>query len=132
MDNRSILLTRVGVVAIVVFALLGAACSRSKNKMVSSFDDMSAVPTLRTLDVETLISDSGVIRYRIKSPEWLIYENAPEPYWLFPRKLYVEKFDSILGTEALFNAIRRPTFRVKSCGDWIRMYVLRIKREMSF
>ncbi len=98
--NCFVVLSRCGVVAFVVLTVLWSACSRAKNEMVDRIVDMAAVPTLRTLDVETLISDSGVIRYRIKAPEWLVYENAEEPYWYFPRKLHVEKFDSVMGTEA--------------------------------
>ena len=51
-------------------------------------------------DVITLISDSGVTKYRISTKEWLIYDNAQEPYWLFPQGVYVEKFDSVFETEA--------------------------------
>ncbi len=100
-ENWFIGISRLGIVAFMAFTLLWSACSQSKNEVVDRIDDESATPTLRTLDVETLISDSGVIRYRIKAPEWLVYEHAEDPYWYFPRKLHVEKFDSVMGTEAL-------------------------------
>ena len=56
-----------------------------------------------------MISDSGITRYRIKAKEWLMFENAKEPYWLFPQGIYVEKFDEnfhvdafIMGDSAIF------------------------------
>ncbi len=103
-DSVFVGVTRLGAIAFVVVALLWGGCSRPKNEVVDSVDDVAEIPTLRTLDVETLISDSGVIRYRIKAPEWLVYEKAAEPYWHFPRKLYVEKFDSLLNPEALIQS----------------------------
>lgn len=61
--------------------------------MVKAFSDPHKVPSLSSFDVTTLISDSGITRYRIKAKEWLMFENAKEPYWLFPQGIYVEKFD---------------------------------------
>ena len=77
--------------------------------MVKAFSDPHKVPSLSSFDVTTLISDSGITRYRIKAKEWLMFENAKEPYWLFPQGIYVEKFDEnfhvdafIMGDSAIF------------------------------
>ena len=112
-DRRFIAASRWGIVAFLVFTVLWAGCSRSKNEVVKGFDDAAEVPTLRTLDVMTLISDSGVTRYRIKAPEWLIFENAKEPYWYFPQGLHVEKFDSVFATEALIQGDTATYFKNK-------------------
>ena len=55
---------------------------------------------MRTIDVSTLISDSGVTKYRITAKDWMVYDRAKRPYWYFPEKLYLEKFDSLYNTEA--------------------------------
>lgn len=112
-DRRFIAVSRWGIATFLALTLLGAGCSGSKNEMVKGFDNVAEVPTLRTLDVMTLISDSGVTRYRIKAPEWLIYENAQEPYWYFPRGLHVEKFDSVFATEALIQGDTATYFKNK-------------------
>lgn len=80
--------------------LIFSSCGKKKNEMVSSFDQPQEIPTLRTEGVSTLISDSGVTKYRIVAAEWDVYEKAKEPYWYFPKKLYVEKFDSLYQTDA--------------------------------
>lgn len=46
-------------------------------------------------------------------PEWLMYENAQEPYWYFPRGLHVEKFDSVFATEALIQGDTAIYFKNK-------------------
>ena len=112
-DRWFISISRLWVVAFVAFPLLWIACSGPKNEVVKGFEDAAEVPTLRTLDVMTLISDSGVTRYRINAPEWLMYENAQEPYWYFPRGLHVEKFDSVFATEALIQGDTAIYFKNK-------------------
>ena len=66
-DRWFICISRLWVVAFVAFPLLWSACSGPKNEVVKGFEDAAEVPTLRTLDVMTLISDSGVTRYRINA-----------------------------------------------------------------
>lgn len=60
----------------------------------------TTTPTLRSLDVKTVISDSGVTRYRASTDEWLVFNNVKKPYWLFPKGLRIEQFDKNLETEA--------------------------------
>ncbi len=89
-------------VMILCTIIVASVCSPEKGekKYIQSFEDPKAVPSLSTFDVNTLISDSGVTRYRIKAKEWKVYDKADEPYWYFPQGIFVEKFDSIFATES--------------------------------
>ena len=58
--------------------LLFMCCSQNKNNTIASFPDRADVPLLKTTDVVTMISDSGITRYRISAPEWSIYDKAQE------------------------------------------------------
>lgn len=62
------------------------------------------MPTLLTRNVETLISDSGITRFRMKAPTWYIYEEVEAPYWRFPDGLYLEKFNPLFQKEATVTA----------------------------
>ena len=44
-------------------------------------------------NVTTLISDSGITRYRITTPAWYIYDHSSEPYWAFPKGVHLQRFD---------------------------------------
>ena len=66
--------------------------------------DSIVVPTMMTRDVETLISDSGVTRYRIVTPLWIVYDEVDEPYWKFPEGLDLTKFDNFFRTETTVRA----------------------------
>ena len=71
-------------------AALVAAAAMSTTVTTSCKDDSSldtadvdtsvVIPTMLTRDVETLISDSGVTRYRIVTPIWYVYDEVEEPY----------------------------------------------------
>ena len=76
------------------------ACSGEPNEVVEVTFDPETTYTMKTTGVVSLISDSGVTRYRANAKEWLVYGKAKEPYWYFPEGIYVEKFDSLFHTEA--------------------------------
>ncbi|MCM1021723.1 MAG: LPS export ABC transporter periplasmic protein LptC [Muribaculum sp.] len=76
------------------------ACGDKKTATVHLDTNPDSMPTMLTRDVSTLISDSGITRYRITSSLWLVYDEAKVPVWKFPDGLLLEKFDSIYNTEA--------------------------------
>ena len=49
--------------------------------------------TMTTTNVSTLISDSGVIQYKIVSPIWKVFDQVDTPYWIFPDGLFLQKYD---------------------------------------
>ncbi len=66
----------------------------SRNKTLDV--QREGMPGLHAWDVSTVISDSGITRYRMESPEWLVYDKVQEPYWFFPDGVHFEKFDENL------------------------------------
>lgn len=66
--------------------------------------DRKTMPVLSASDVTTLISDSGVTRYRIKTQTWLVFDKADTPYWEFPDGIYLEKFNTNLEADATVEA----------------------------
>ena len=66
--------------------------------------DRAAIAVLEATDVNTIISDSGIIRYRIKAPMWKVFDKADTPYWEFPDGIYLEKFNLKLEADATIEA----------------------------
>jgi len=83
-----------------VMVFLFMCCSKGINETIPSFSDRSEVPVLRTTDVVTMISDSGITRYRITAPVWAIFDRAEEPFWDFPEGIKFERFDGDFQTDA--------------------------------
>ncbi|MCD7973490.1 MAG: LPS export ABC transporter periplasmic protein LptC [Candidatus Azobacteroides sp.] len=75
------------------------SCSE-KNESTITLSNSDSLARMTTYGVTSLISDSGVIRYKIMTDEWLIFDKVKEPYWYFPQGLYVEQFDSTLHPDA--------------------------------
>lgn len=78
----------------VMFVLL-LSCSRERKEMAEAITERDSLPSMKTYGVETLISDSGIIRYKIQADEWLVYDRKQRPYWAFEKGIYLEKFDSL-------------------------------------
>lgn len=73
--------------------LIVCACRDEKKVDVAKSLNPAAMATMTTKNVSTLISDSGVIQYKIVSPIWKVYEATDTPYWDFPEGLYLQKYD---------------------------------------
>ncbi len=94
-------------------ALFAAGCREDKRETISISADPETFPTMRTVNVSTLISDSGYTRYHITAPLWLMFEEAREPRWLFPDGMYMVKFDNDMKESGTFTADTATYFSQK-------------------
>lgn len=93
-------------ISMVVVMLLSftVSCSKETKDVVNATYDPEKSYTMKATQVNTLISDSGITRYRIEAAEWIVFGKAKEPYWYFPEGIYVEKFDTLFHSEASIKA----------------------------
>ncbi len=66
--------------------------------------DGNITPTMITTNVNSFVSDSGVTRYHLTAPTWLMFDEADEPYWHFPEGLTVERYTDKMATESIVTA----------------------------
>lgn len=92
------------VLGAMVMFLLFSACSHREKALGKAITERDSLPILDTRGVTSLISDSGVTRYRIHTEEWLVFDRKDPPHWAFERGVYLEKFDSIFQVEASIKA----------------------------
>ena len=85
------------------FSFLFACNGDNKERVEIVFDPQTSY-TVKEINVMALISDSGITRYKLTTPTWLIYGKASEPFWYFPDGVYVEKFDTLFNIEASIKA----------------------------
>lgn len=100
---QSIISITVAVWATVMFLFL-PACGSKEKPMAAAVDKKDSLPDMKTTGVTTLISDSGTIRYKIITEEWLIYNQRNPPFWAFEKGIYLEKFDSVFHVDASIKA----------------------------
>ena len=53
--------------------------------MADAITERDSLPVMDTRGVTTLISDSGVTRYRVNTEEWLIFDKKKPSYWAFEK-----------------------------------------------
>lgn len=92
-------------IALLTIALLVfTSCSRNNKQYTDAVTNRDSVPGLTTYDIETLISDSGVVRYRILADRWDVYDQLKPSKWAFEEGVYLEKFSDSLTINATVRA----------------------------
>lgn len=83
---------------------LSVSCSGGKEPITDAITNRDSVPVMVTRDVSTYISDSGVVRYKIITDEWRVYDRLDPSIWTFEQGIYLEKFNNDLSIEAVIIA----------------------------
>ena len=95
--NINKILTTANVVGILFFMI---ACGGKKTEVIGAIEDRKQMPQLHASEITTIISDSGVTRYRMSAPIWNVYDKAEPSYWEFPEGVHLERFDTDLNVDA--------------------------------
>ena len=88
----------------ILLAILMCACRHQTLPQGEETPPREQIAALITDSVSTLISDSGITRYRIETPHWFIYDKTDPPYQEFPDGIYLEQFDQDLTVQASLKA----------------------------
>ena len=75
------------------FIILFAACSEQKAHTAPAIHDRDSVSMMTSYGVNTLISDSGVIKYKIVAERWDVNTVRQPSRWTFEKGIFMEQFD---------------------------------------
>lgn len=89
-----------------VFSILtfSLACSEAQEHIAPAVNPEDSVSMMTTYGVNTLISDSGVIKYRIVTERWDINTVREPSRWEFMKGVFFEQFDEQFHVEAYIQA----------------------------
>lgn len=73
-------------------AILGS-CEEQKEHTAPAIHDRDSVSMMTSYGVNTLISDSGVIKYRIVAERWEVNTVRNPSRWIFEKGVFFEQFD---------------------------------------
>ena len=90
-------------VVVVLFSM--NACMSGETDFTDAVEDRAQIPQVHATDVTTVVSDSGITRYRINTPQWDVFDKAEQPYWEFPAGIHLERFDEQLKIDANVHAL---------------------------
>lgn len=91
--------TTIAVMAIVVL-LFHSSCQEEKSKKFITIECSDSIAAMSTYNVNSIISDSGRISYKIIADEWRIYDKRKPPHWAFEKGVYLESYDKDMNVEA--------------------------------
>jgi len=91
----------VSITAALLFSL--QSCQNDDGHHGPDIGERDSLPFLVSKGVSQLISDSGIIRYKIISEDWFIYDKTPVTYWSFEKGLFLEKFDESFHVDAFIS-----------------------------
>ena len=91
-------------VALFAAAVLFCSCTKRNEGNVVNLSDQDTLPLLQSIGVSTLISDSGIIQYKIIAEDWSIYDKTDPQKWTFEKGLFLQKFNDKYQTEAYISA----------------------------
>ena len=99
------------------------SCGKKEQQLASAVKESDSLPDMRTIGVTTLISDSGMIRYKIITAEWLIYSHRNPPFWAFEKGIYLEKFDNLDATFLKNYIVEATDERIFAIAELLRRNV---------
>ena len=89
----------VAIVIITIATSIFISCSNNNTKTIATTDRKN-LPQITADSITTIISDSGIIRYRIFTNKWDVFDKKDTPYWDFPIGIRFERFASDLSIDA--------------------------------
>lgn len=81
-----------------------ASCSDVKEHTAPAIHDRDSVSMMTSYGVNTLISDSGVIKYRIVTERWDVNTVKDPSRWSFEKGVFFEQFDEKFHVQAYIQA----------------------------
>lgn len=77
----------------IVMSMILAGCQEQVEHTAAAIHAKDSVAMMTSYGVNTLISDSGVIKYRIVTERWEVNTNRNPSRWIFNKGLLLEQFD---------------------------------------
>ena len=76
-----------------ILLLFFSACEKQVEHTAPGIYPKDSAAVMTSYGVNTLISDSGVIKYRIVAERWEINESKKPSRWIFDKGVFLEQFD---------------------------------------
>ena len=80
------------------------SCEQAQEHMAPAINDRDSASAMISYGVNTLISDSGVIKYRIVTERWDVNTVRQPTRWYFEKGLFFEQFDEKFHVQAYIQA----------------------------
>lgn len=80
-------------VGLQICALSFTSCGSDAPPMSSAITNRDSLPVMTTYGVSKLISDSGIVQYKVVSEEWRVFDRTLPQRQEFPKGIFLERYD---------------------------------------
>ena len=87
-----------------MLALLSYSCTEEKEHIAPAINERDSVSMMTTYGVNTLISDSGMMKYRIITERWDVNIIKNPSRWEFMKGIFLQQYDDKFHVEAYITA----------------------------
>ena len=91
-------------ISTISFLVLFVSCTEEKEHTAPAINERDSVSMMTSYGVNTLISDSGVMKYRIVTERWDVNTVKNPSRWEFMKGIFLEQFDSKFHVEGYIQA----------------------------
>jgi len=95
---------QIGVGFVFTLSAMMLSCTEQKAHTAAAVHDRDSASMMVSYGVNTLISDSGVIKYRIVTERWDVNTIKNPSRWTFERGIFLEQFDENFHIEGYIQA----------------------------
>lgn len=111
--------SKIATIFFFVANLFFISCKQEIKNTVNIAYDRETIPTMKTYFDTIQISDSGLIKYKVISEVYEVFDQAKDPHWKYPKGIYFEQFDSLFNivvtvkADTAWNYTLRKLWRLK-------------------
>ncbi len=80
------------------------SCGNDAPPTGAAVNNRDSLPVMVTYGVSKLISDSGVVRYKLIAEEWRVYDKTQPPRQEFPKGLFMQRYDNDFNVDLYITA----------------------------
>ena len=108
------------------------ACSEEHEHIAPAIYPQDSVPAMVSYGVNTLISDSGIIKYRIVAEQWEVNPNRNPSKWTFDKGLLLEQFDLAMHIQSYIQCDTAYYYDVRKLWELHGRVRILTKRGLKF
>ena len=121
-------------------ALSVLSCAEEKEHPAPAIHDRDSVSVMVSYGVNTLVSDSGVIKYRIVTERWDVNQIRVPSRWTFIKGLFMEQFDERFHVQAYIQAdtawyydkLKLDLFYIENYTVWLDLKLMLLTLKILF
>ena len=92
------------VIVAVALSFLCVSCRKNTKQLGEAITSRDSVSVMTTIGVDMLISEEGIIRYKVNAGEWKVFDQLNPPFYALEKGVKLELLDTLKQVESMIEA----------------------------